>query len=101
MEASKGGHLAVEYGHPATDDAGVGFAMHLAVGNETSGSFAFVDFENLTTLRMTDHRLAGQRIQQSEHRLTNLVDQLVNNRVKLDFDPCRLRRLQGSRVSRH
>ena len=62
VEAAEGGHSAVEHRDTTADDTGVSFAVHFAIGDEATSGFAFVDFENLAALGVTDHRLASQRI---------------------------------------
>ena len=87
MEAAEGGHLAIEHRDAAADDAGVRLAVHLAVGDEAAGGLALVDLENLAALGVADDGLAGEGLKKAEHGLANLVDEFVNDGVKLDLDP--------------
>ena len=83
LESAERGHPAIEDLDAAADHAGVGLAVDAAVRDERASHPAPVEFENLPDLCVADDGLAGERLQQAQHRLAHLVDQFVDDRVEL------------------
>jgi len=101
LEAAQGRHLAVEHRHAAADDAGVGLAVDLAVGDVGTAGLAAGKLEHLADLGVADDLLAGDRVEQPEHGLADLVDEFVDDREELDLDILALRDLRGGAFHLH
>ena len=64
----------------------MGAASDTTIGDGTPRGPAALDFEDLLNQGVTDEFFACERIEQAEHRVPHLVDQLVDDRVEFDLN---------------
>ena len=86
LETAQRGEAAIVNGLAAAQHAGAGGAGDAAIGDEAAGDLALGEIEHLLDLGMADDALAHLRVEQAGHGFLHLVDQLVDDREKLDLD---------------
>src|SRR6266404_9466916 len=91
LEPAQGRNSAVVDRLAFACDARASGARDSAVGHQTTGDDASAQFENLFDLGVAEHGFAELRLEHTRHRVLDLVDQLVNDAVKLDLNAFALR----------
>ena len=66
--------------------AGALLALHGAIGNDGTADEALVDLEDLLHERMAYHLLSCEWIKQAKHGVPHLINEFVDDGVKLDLN---------------
>ena len=86
---------------PFPKDTGTRGASYATIGDETAGDDASAQFENLFYFGMSYYSFSMFRLQQARHRLFDLIEQFVNDAVKLDLDTLAFRGGNGHVLNLH
>src|SRR5215471_5705277 len=102
LEALQSRQRALVDHHVVADEAHLGAALHLAVGDAAAGDLADLgNVEHLQDFRIAKVHLAHRRRQQAGHGLSHVVDQIVDDVVVADLDPGLVGRELRLRVGTH
>src|SRR5207244_3411806 len=85
LESPQSGESAVINRLAFSQHASASGAGDSSIGNQTTGNDALAQFENLFHFGMTNIRFAMLGIEQPRHRFFDLVEQFIDDAVKLDL----------------
>src|SRR4029077_3141991 len=85
LEAAQRRNPAVIHWLPFSEDTGTRRASYATIGHETAGDDASAQFEDLFHLGVSNNGFSMFGFKQTSHRFLDLIEQFVNDAVKLDL----------------